>query len=547
MSDSPTASGRPPSGPRNEEQQQPSQLRSGIEHPASTAAPQASSSAAPSFWETGARRPFSWHQPPLIEPRPEPTQPRSIGVHAILNPPEGSASNAPSRRSSREVLEIPPSVSPSPQQRSSSSPLMHASNQSGQYIQADRPSLSPGLRPRRIITPVSPAARFANIPGKPGAIPGKVSVSQSPFVQEPSSGVYSVPPSVSLPPETTQSPNLTVTARIPPPPPPPQPSRHSTPILHSRQGSAGFVTNPSSQDTSPSTPHSAYSQFPHSSPSIGPGMFQPQGPPSLEPQPFFHIIDPISRAPSQMGGLRYGEDSSMPGPLDVPPGKIPVVIDLKSGSRSQAEKRKANSDASRRFRSRKKNEMVLEKKINALEEEIRLLTEERDYYRTERDFFRESLSRTMGSGPLPTRPPSPRHFRPSLGQAGSEASTGSVVQGSSGSAGGTPATSAAGASHPLPTAPPHPHMPPSGPSPAVSGSSTDPSAYLTATAGGGQRVGRDEGQLQPLPPPPGPWAPSTASGDVSGGSVQPTQGTYRAPPDPQQPRDSFGRSWNPGP
>ncbi|KAL1989206.1 hypothetical protein VTN96DRAFT_3753 [Rasamsonia emersonii] len=546
MSETPTASGPPPSGPRNEEQQQQQQqqqqspLRGGIEQPAASQAPE--TSAAPRSWETGSKRPLSWHPPQSIEPRPEPAQPRSIGVHAILNPPEGGASNAPSRQSSREVLEMPPSMSPSPQQRSSSSPLMRVSNPGPQYIQADRPSLSPGIRPRRIITPVSPAARFASVPGKPGTVAGKVSVSQSPFVQEPSSGVYSVPPNVSLPSETTQSPSLAVSGRILPP----QPSRHSTPTFHTRRTSAGLATNPSSQDTSPSTPHSTYTPFAQSSPSMGPGMPQPPGPSSLEPPPLFlpPTVDPLSRAPGQMGVQRYGEDPSLPGPPpDVPPppfqGMIPVVVDFKSGSRSQAEKRKANSDASRRFRNRKKNEMAMEQKINAQAEEIRLLTEERDYYRAERDFFRESLSRAV-SGPLPTRPPSPRHFRPSVGQAGSEGAKGSVLQGTSKSEGSSPATSAAGAPPPLPTAPPQPH---------VSGTSTDPSAYLTATAGGGPRVGRDEGQMQPRPPPPGPWPPGTASGDVSGGQaqVQPAQGGYRPPPDAQQQRDSFGRSWNPGP
>jgi hypothetical protein len=541
MSENPTASGPPPSGPRQEERQSQRQPASATESQA------AETAAASASWETSSRRHPTWHQPPLVGPRPELTQPRSIGVHAILNPPEASASRVPSRQSSREVLEMP-----SPQQHSSSSPLMRISNPSTQYLQPEHPSLSPGNRPRRIITPVSPAARFAS---KSSAVPPKVSVSQSPFVQDVSSGVYNVPPGVSLGLEAGHSPNLAVPGgRILPP----QPSRHSTPTFHSRRASAGFGTNPSSQDTSPSTPHSTYSQFAPSPPTIGSTLLQPLGPiTSLEPQPLFSPTDPISRTPSQMGGPRYSgpEGLPIPGtPSDTPPqpGMIPVLVDFKSGSRSQAEKRKANSDASRRFRNRKKNEVAMEQKINAQSEEIRLLredrerlTEERDYYRTERDFFRESLSCTMGSGPLPSRPPSPRHFRPALGQAGSEAARGSVLraaEGPSRSAAGSPAMGSAGTPGPAS----HPHMLPN-PSPAVSGTSAGPSAYLTPTASGGQRIGREEGQLQTRPPHPTSWPAATASGDISGGQMPPSQRTYRAPGDPQPPRDPYGRSWHPGP
>ena len=93
----------------------------------------------------------------------------------------------------------------------------------------------------------------------------------------------------------------------------------------------------------------------------------------------------------------------MPNPKPEPhsnPALIPCVLDMKSGSSSQAEKRKANSDASRRFRNRKRNEVQMEQKITAQQEEmrkqaeilhrhtqeIRALFQEREYYRSERDF-----------------------------------------------------------------------------------------------------------------------------------------------------------------
>jgi hypothetical protein len=133
-------------------------------------------------------------------------------------------------------------------------------------------------------------------------------------------------------------------------------------------------------------------------------------------------MDPLSRTPSRMSSSRYGDDPhpgvTYPGPTDLlgQAGNqvqygggpmIPVTIDLKSGSRSQAEKRKANSDASRRFRNRKKNEAALEQKINQLNEQLQFLTEERDFYRSERDFFRDTLGQHVGIAQMPSRPPSP--------------------------------------------------------------------------------------------------------------------------------------------
>lgn len=89
---------------------------------------------------------------------------------------------------------------------------------------------------------------------------------------------------------------------------------------------------------------------------------------------------------------------------------IPVYTDLKSGSRSQALKRKANSDASRRFRNRKKNEMVMENKISEQAEQLRWMTEERDFYLSERNFWRGQLERAVGPDQLPLRPLSPRYI-----------------------------------------------------------------------------------------------------------------------------------------
>lgn len=358
-----------------------------------------------------SRGPMPWRPSPPSESRSGSPAARSIGVHAILNPPENAApASAEVGQLSRAPSAKPPSLmSPTPQNRSVSSPIARLAKPGAQHLYPDpstiSPAVSPLSHPRRIITPVSPASRFVSATGKLAVLPGKVSVAQSPFVQEPSSGVYTVPCNVTIPPEHNQPANVITSTRTLPP----HPSRHSTPTLHSRQPSVGFATNPSSQEASPTTPHSIYSQFGPSSPSVTSSTLPHPRPPSLD------SLFPSADAAARPGGPnRYGDDPAhqkMSHP-DVPPaqGMIPVYVDLKSGSRSQAEKRKANSDASRRFRNRKKNEMAMEQKISSQAEELRLMTDERDFYRAERDFFRDALGRAIGPNQLPHRPTSPRHF-----------------------------------------------------------------------------------------------------------------------------------------
>lgn len=414
----------------------------------------------------GTKRSYPWPEPAVLPPRLESsTHARSIiGVQSILNPTEGGNSQVDKRlaqdsnnRNSNMTMELlrPPTLPPSPQRRSSSSPLLAPISKSisKPYLQhGGGSSVSPPHPPRRIITPVSPALRHASVGGNnniagsvgaasnSGAGAGKVTVSQSPFVQELSAGVYSTPghgrgssgptaTSIEYSSALRYSPKLAVS--IPGRNPLPlQTSRHSTPTFHqhSRHLSGGLATNPSSQASSPSTPHSTFSSF-APSPSITSGILPPLGqsaslPPSVDStsQSPFMGMDPLSRTPSRMSGSRYGDDAHSgvvyPGPNDLlsqagnhiqygGSPMIPVTIDLKSGSRSQAEKRKANSDASRRFRNRKKNEAALEQKINQLNEQMQFLAEERDFYRNERDFFRDTLSEHVGIAQMPPRPPSP--------------------------------------------------------------------------------------------------------------------------------------------
>ncbi|KAL3440482.1 hypothetical protein BJX65DRAFT_27045 [Aspergillus insuetus] len=97
---------------------------------------------------------------------------------------------------------------------------------------------------------------------------------------------------------------------------------------------------------------------------------------------------------------------------------IPVLYE-KSGSSENSNKRKANSDASRRFRERKKEMEMLQQEVKRLESQLartqeelereiknsEFLRNERDYYRDERDYYRSQA-------PHPAqfdRPRSPKH------------------------------------------------------------------------------------------------------------------------------------------
>lgn len=100
------------------------------------------------------------------------------------------------------------------------------------------------------------------------------------------------------------------------------------------------------------------------------------------------------------------------------PGIIPCPVDFKSGSVAQTEKRKASSNASRRFRDRKRENQQFVAILQLKEAENGALRQQRDHYRSERDFFRAYSSCRLPSHQIPTRPPSPPDapstFSPSL-------------------------------------------------------------------------------------------------------------------------------------
>ncbi|KUL81993.1 hypothetical protein ZTR_09818 [Talaromyces verruculosus] len=287
------------------------------------------------------------------------TQARSIiRVHSLLNPTEGGSSqvdkrltqdsNNKSTHTTVELLQTPPTVPPSPQQRSSSSPLPISKLISAKPYRGGSFD-SPTHPPRCIITPALPALRHAGVGGNnhvstgsvasnSGTSAEKVTVSQSPSVHQSFADVYNTP-------------------------------RHGL---------------ESSCPTARSTEHSiCLPKLVISTPG--------QNPPPQ--QHSHHSTDLLSQA----GNYAQYDGGT----------KIPVTIDLRSGSRSLAMKRKANSDASRSFRNRKKNEAALEQRVNQLNEQLQFLTEERDFYRNERDFFRDTLSEHIGAAQMPPRSPSP--------------------------------------------------------------------------------------------------------------------------------------------
>ncbi|KAF7184353.1 hypothetical protein CNMCM7691_005105 [Aspergillus felis] len=370
-------------------------------------------------------RPHSWRPSAPVEPPLQAAQLRSIGVHSILNSPAKPAptclvpSGGDNLSLARHQSSVPPpSSAPASHVRLHSSPTLRLASPAIHH--AKRRSLSPGSVDRQILSPVSPTARFV---GAGGPYARKHSTIQSPLAQESRPGLYRLSSGSPLPLENaTVNPNHASETIAPVPV-----SSHSTPTFHSRGTSVNPTPTRSSQDRSPTTPLSIYGPLGRASPAIA-GMPIPQSAPSFANPPRYGTAEPVSRLSSVGGDRPAGdEQTSMGGPTNAPPlpGMIPCILDLKSGSSSQAEKRKANSDASRRFRNRKRNEMQMEQKITAQQDEIRKqqealhkqaqeireLMQQRDYYRSERDFYREHVTRLVPPGQLPARPPSPQAYR----------------------------------------------------------------------------------------------------------------------------------------
>jgi hypothetical protein len=402
-------------------------------------------------------RPLSWRPSAPVEPPLQAAQLRSIGVLSILNSPTKTAppclvpSGGDNLSLARHPSSVPPSSSaPASHVRLHSSPTLRLASPS--IHPAKRRSLSPGSVNRQILSPVSPTSRFV---GAGGPYARKHSAIQSPLAQESRPGLYRLSSGSPLPFE-----NATVNPNHGPETIAPVPvSIHSTPTFHSRGTSMNPTPTPSSQERSPTTPLSIYGPLGRSSPAIT-GMTIPQSAPSFANPSVYGTAEPVGRLPSVVGDRPAGDDQpSLGAPTNAPPlpGMIPCILDLKSGSSSQAEKRKANSDASRRFRNRKRNEMQMEQKITAQQDEIRKhqealhkqaqeiqeLMQQRDYYRSERDFYREHITRLVPPGQLPARPPSPQAYRSIPEREAETTWSAAETRGAMNATGGSPGKSAA--------------------------------------------------------------------------------------------------------
>ncbi|KAL4770397.1 hypothetical protein BDW60DRAFT_192506 [Aspergillus nidulans var. acristatus] len=349
-------------------------------------------------------RPLSWHPSAPVEPPLQPSQHRPIGVSSILNQP---ATEAPDIRtttgdSGHEGLGERLSVDPPSHSRFPSSSSIHLPSPS--INPANSTVLSPGIRNHQGISPVSPSARFV---GAAGYFPVKSGLGQPPLAQQ-LPRLHTVAPSSPLPMMDTSNPPLVSGHHH-------QASANSTSTYTNHRASTNHTPTPGSKEASPTTPASVLSQIGRSSPAIS-ATTAPHSAPVYMNTPMYTAVDPITRLPIVPASQRASG-------IEAPPGMIPCYVDHKPGSSTQAEKRKANSNASRRFRDRKRNEMQMEQRITAQQDEIRKLTEtvqkqadelrvaveQRDFYRSERDYFRDQASRFAQ---IPARPTSPQLLRP---------------------------------------------------------------------------------------------------------------------------------------
>ncbi|KAI9369813.1 hypothetical protein BJX61DRAFT_126068 [Aspergillus egyptiacus] len=356
-------------------------------------------------------RPLSWHPSAPVEPPLDTSHHRSIGVSSILNHPSTdrplrTSSVDPGREALREQL---PLESPTHSLFPSSS-TVHLPSPSAHSVKPQ--AMSPSMGSHQGSAPVSPSARFASAGGYS---PQKAALGHSALAQ-PLPALQTVAP----------SPPLTISTsaghHTPMPSHHHQTSTHPASTFGAQRPSTNPTPTPSSKEPSPAVGVSMFSQLGRSSPGIA--SAHQSAPPHTSPPPYAGV-DPVTRFPTVLPGHRRSAEDiphMNAAHSEAPPGMIPVVYDYKSGSSAQAQKRKNNSDASRRFRNKKKNQKPLEETISAQQseiqqqaktiqrqaEELRLIREQRDFYRSERDYFREQLSHFLPSHQLPTRPVSPR-------------------------------------------------------------------------------------------------------------------------------------------
>lgn len=357
-------------------------------------------------------RPQTWHPYGPVEPPLETSSPRSIGVHAILNPTSQGLSTL--EKTNRREKSSRPSIASSARPRQTSSPAPQPG-----FSLASQP-LSPKSLPRAGRALNSPSLYYV---GPVGTTPSaRSSTAQPPsFLSQDRQQQQQQPPHLNSSAMLHDS-TLRPVASSPVSQPLTRGPLNSPPSIHAGHVNAGSGprATPNGPETSPSTPQSIFSHVGRASPAVASMSLPPCATTHATPAPPTYPSTELGgRAMSVTAGPPH---SSTPEENPGAQGMIPCVLDLKSGSSTQAEKRKANSDASRRFRNRKRNEMQLEQRLSAQQEEIQrqaetirrqaeeiqFLANQRDYYRSERNFFRETLERLDDSKYPSQRPLSPR-------------------------------------------------------------------------------------------------------------------------------------------
>ncbi|KAI9833895.1 MAG: hypothetical protein M1819_003404 [Sarea resinae] len=332
---------------------------------------------------------------------------RLIGVHSILNPTNPEVPEVAGRRRSAAHFDTSPFEAASRRQSLPANDPASIAREPGPERTPPSAVAFPagtGQAPRRILTPLSPAARRTASLGRVHVPLATIDARNSPFLSPKSSR--------NLTAETGSA--RSEMPRVPSPPSRPTfhyslPSVASGP-LHIRRESGGAPPGLLSQSASPSTSYSSFSQASIASPAPQHGF--------LPLQPGLSFSAPGSGESHGHGENRFGasgQGNIQLMTLETDQGPIQVPVDVQAASKVADEKRRRNAGASARFRQRRKEkERESSQTIAKLEQRLRDSAEDTEFYRRERDYFRQLLLSLPGQGQIAPRPPSPRLRRSSV-------------------------------------------------------------------------------------------------------------------------------------
>ncbi|KAK6584488.1 hypothetical protein PZA11_002712 [Diplocarpon coronariae] len=352
--------------------------------------------------------PASQHAPTSQPPPPREgwrssRQPRDLGVHSILNPPESESGEDSRRRMSGGTNESPISAVGLPfEPGSSAAAALHTVP--GQQIPL---GMSPAgeshaaafsRAPRRILTPNSPSARAVTA-GR-GAVVGTIDAHQTPFLASRGRRYIAEPGTHA----SSEAPGM------------PTPTSHQQ--QHGTMQAPGRTSL--SQSASPSiTVSSSKPPSSHDSPA----SFFHKGAPAVHPSSSYYPGSSFGTAIQAGGRMQYQ------GLSGIPEGIYTVPVDVTAASREADSKRARNAGASARFRQRRKekekeantNIDKLQQQTRDLERKLLDAERERDRYRQERDRLRELVCRNPDTRHMAMQgPPSPQSVRsgalPGIGQ-----------------------------------------------------------------------------------------------------------------------------------